>query len=98
MDRTRASRISVQKRRGQREGTQLITEQLPLWENENQIREGQALRINQENGGHFLKEALASSRVSPGFLELQGLQTLKKFQDTNVSNSCYVLGTFICAS
>ena len=50
-------------------GTQLITEQ-PLWLNENQIGEGHALRINQGNGGRFLKEALASFCVSSGSLEL----------------------------
>lgn len=70
-------------------GTQLITEQ-PLWENENQTREGQASRVNQENGGHVLQEARTSFCVSSGFLELQGRQILKQFQGAQVLNFCNV--------
>ena len=73
-------------------GTRLIMEQR-LWLQENQNGEGQASRVNAESGRHSLKEALASSSLSSGFLELQGLQILKKFQGVNMLN-CYEGGIF----
>ena len=50
-------------------GTRLVTEQ-SLWLQENQTGEGQASRVNGENGRHSLEEALASSSLSFGFLPL----------------------------
>lgn len=83
----RASRYLVQKLRGQREGTQLIMERPPLWENEKQIG-GEcvchAFRINQENGGGGGGGMLpkGGAGVFPS-LSWKGLQILKKFQETN---------------
>lgn len=68
-------------------GTWLIMEQ-PLWLQENQTGERQASRVNGESGRHLLKEALSSSSLSSGFLELQGFQILKKFQGVNMLNCC----------